>query len=161
MNILEFKLHLEDGLKAIKEEEEIYDIKNYDITALINNNLTEEEPPMEMQQKANLVFDSISIGNVPTGCSFILLQLKEDFNNSTPLEAFIKNLDDLMDKVPLNAPVVLKVDNKPVFLGSITGEIVAHGKENTGRLFIQFINEDHVDFGAVMIDLLKELGLGV
>ena len=161
MNILELKLHLEDGLKAIKEEEETHDIKNYEVTALINNNLTEDAPPMEIQQKANLVFDSISMRKLPTGCSFVLLQLREDLNHNTPLEALIKSLDDLMNKVPLNAPVVLKVDDKPVFLGTITGEIVLKGDENIGRLFIQFINEDHVSFSAAMTDLAKELGLGM
>lgn len=158
MNILEFKIHLESTLKVIKEQKNKYDIKGYEISALVNNDVCEEAPSITIQQKANLVFESIAVAKLPIGGTFVVFNLKKAVGFSTPLESVIKQIDEMLNKTPLNAPITFKIENEVAFLTTMAGGIISDGKDYYGKLFIQFITKESLFFKSAAMSLIQEFG---
>ena len=162
MNILELKLALDDALKEINESK--YDIRQKEAAGIINNEINDQEPTPEIHQKADLIFHSIGAGRLPSGGSYVTIECTKEPETNTPWEEMLKSIDNVMDSVSLNAPVIFTYEQKPIFLWSIFssggyGEGPDGAKVYYARLLIQFLDHENPLYGKALEDMRIKLGL--
>ena len=158
MTILEFKLQTEEGLKLAKETD--YNLKDFSIIGVINNEVTDGELTLDYQNKPSLILKSIGGGKLPTGSSFILVELEESPGHATSWEATLENIDQAMDEVPLNAPVLFSFKGEIVYSWSSIGGIGETPEGEHCALYVmQFFNSKSPLYRKIHHDAMTSLGV--
>jgi hypothetical protein len=161
MNLLELKLVVDDAFAKVSET--AYDVHYWESAGLVNNQIVDGEPSPELHGRADLVFHSIGEGELPNGGSFVLIECKRSAKINTPWKELLSSLDRVMDKVPLNAPVIFIYENKPIFLWCLFSSIGLSGnpdkEEHFARLLFQFMDYQSPKYEKVFENLYIELGV--
>ena len=158
MNILEFKLQIEDTLKLAKETDN--NLKAFSIIGVINNEVTNGELTFDYRNKSSLILKSIGGGKLPTGSSFILIELEESPEHATSWEATLESVDEAMDTVPLNTLVLFSFEKEIVYFWSSIGEI---GETPEGKhcafYVMQFFDSRSPLYKKTHHDVMTSLGV--
>ena len=162
MNILEFKLHLEDAFKEVEDEK--YIIEEREMVGFIENIKNYKEEVPEIPDERNLVFESIKGGKLPSGDGFVLIELVKGPEQHTSWKDMEKSLSGTMDKIALNVPIIFIFEDRYIFLHSLTS-ILAEGEQEGGKkvtfakLMVQFVDHEHENYDGMYLEMMAEFGI--
>ena len=93
--------------------------------------------------------------------SFVMIELQKDTGKSTSWKDVIKSIDNLMESVPLNAPVMFSLNKEMVFPAMITASLMEHQNGADAILLFQFIDKNHPVYRIEYAKLTAECGISL
>lgn len=157
MNILELKVAFDDVLAQTNEQG--YEIKDKELVALVDNSIRNEDPPREKFEQADLIFDTVEARRLPTGASFVVIKCIKRPNQNVALERIIESLNEAMNTVPLNAPVIFQYNGEMILLWCICTIICSDDHQEFSRTVVQFADKGFPGYLTVCIKIMESLGI--